>query len=42
MNLQVKKITVLDLYFIQNNAILQTEAGENTEEIEVKTDGEEG
>lgn len=36
------KIKICGVYFIQNSAMLQTEAGGNTEEIEVNTDREEG
>jgi hypothetical protein len=36
------KITICSVYFIQNSAILQTEAEGNTEEIEVNTDRKEG
>jgi hypothetical protein len=30
----IMKITIFCIYFIWNNAIMQTEAGGNTEEIE--------
>ena len=35
MDTQVMKITICGVYFVHNSAILQTEAGGNTEEIEV-------
>lgn len=35
------KRTTFDVYFIQSNAVLQTESGENAEESEVYRDGEE-
>jgi len=42
MDIHIMKITICGVYFIQNSAILQTEAGERTEEIEVNTDRKEG
>jgi hypothetical protein len=42
MDLHIMKITTFGVYSIQNCAILQTEPGGNTEEIEVNTDREEG
>ena len=42
MDMHIMKITICGVYIIQNSAMLQTEAGGNTEEIEVNTDKEKG
>jgi len=44
MDMHIMKITICGvyMYIIQNSTMLQTEAGGNTEEIEVNTDREEG
>lgn len=41
MDIHIMKITICGVYIIQNSAMLQTEAGGNTEETEVNTDREE-
>ena len=42
MDIHIMKIIIYGVYFIQNSAIVKTEAGENTEEIEVYRDRAEG
>jgi hypothetical protein len=42
MDINIMKITVCGVYCIQNSAVLQNEAGGNTEEREVDTDRKEG
>jgi hypothetical protein len=42
MYIHIMKVTICGVYFIQNSAILQTEPGGNTEEIEITTDRKEG